>query len=185
MLLLIFSLQSCSIDNGIVERIGGDITGFHSQNGTFRMYGNGSEQRVIEIRRDTTISDITLKLVAVDNEERYFSFGDTWIYERIDLSGAYYDIPFTSSVLVDGAVIDKNEEGAGYTYVFQMTVDSISSAEALGGIIENVYFTTVTRSLASEADSFSDTYSLALSNRNGIVGLSDGSGWFFLDSIIQ
>lgn len=182
---MIFSLQGCSVDSGIVGRIGGDITGFHAENGTFRIYGNGSYQRVIEIRRDTVISDISLKLVSFDSDEKYFSFADTWIYERVEVGGKLFDLPFTSSVLVDRAVIEKNEEGSEYSYEFLMTVDSISSANALQGLVDNVYFATVTRSISSAEASYEDQYQLALSNRDGLVGLSDGQGWFFLDSIIH
>jgi len=184
LLLLIFSVFGCSVDNGIVKRIGGDITGFLSENGTYRIYSSSDDYRLLEIRRDTIIDDIALKLVVFNSEERYFSYSDSWIYERIDLGGAYFDIPFMPSVLVEGAIFSKSDIGPDYSYDYYCIVDSLSAIQFEETLINNAYFVTVSRSFSAGGAEFEDNSKFALSNAEGIVGIYEKGIWFFLDSII-
>ncbi len=183
-LLSVLILINCSYYS-IIDRIGGDITGFQSLPMTTRYYSSLNNTFFIQIGYDTIINDLTYKRIYFDYSQHEILFWDNWIFERIFFNNTYVNIPYLNTILIENHIFNKTEETINYKYNYYMYIDSIITLSRDSIEYKNVYCVkTKTLLTIGEKDTLIE-HEFLLSNNYGIIGIKNNNEFFYIDSIIQ
>lgn len=186
-LLLILSFFSCSIDNNVVNRISGDITGFRNETGTVLYYStdNDSLFSYITLYNDTVINSVRYREIINNYTRQYYSFTDDMIYRRYTTDDSQtVNAPYLYTFLIEDNTFRKKIQTHAYEYNFIMHVDSLTDFTHNGQLHQDAYFVRNSIEIITAADTLSNSDTLILSYEEGMIGFKNNE-WFFIDSIIR
>lgn len=187
-LLLILSFFSCSIDNNVVNRISGDITGLRNKTGTVMYYStdNDSLSSYITLYNDTVINSVRYREIINDYTREYYSFTDDMIYRRYTTDDSLtVNAPYLYTFLIENNTFTKDAQTHNYAYDFSMHVDSLTDFSHNGQIHQDAYFVRKSIEIITAADTLISCDTLILSYEEGMIGFRKNNEWFFIDSIIR
>lgn len=179
---LLFS--GCAADFEVIERIGGDVTGFSLPEYSARFYSSNADETVLQTKNDTLIDNQFFKEVYFDFTLRRFLYTEQYVYERIDYDKTIVVIPFLSQILIEGMKEHKDYEGNLYSYSFVCIVDSLADLKYKERIFENAYFITTSINLSTFEGDTSFSNKFIATHEEGIVGIMKDSVFLLLDSIV-